>query len=114
MRAVGDAHPEPAIRDEYYAQAAAFERSDKAGKNKIVHELGRGFAVLLVTPLALAGAALVAAGAVLYGTGKVVAGLGNLLTRGAMNRDQDSKASARSVNRFLSLAYSGADEIFIG
>src|SRR5205823_5368404 len=59
---------------------AKFKKGDTNEKEHILEGLGKGLAILLLTPFVVAGGAIFAAGSIVYGAGKVVVGLGNLLT----------------------------------
>src|ERR1700730_14278213 len=59
MQRIGDSHPDPDMRDYWKKKAEAFLRSDETGKEHILAGVGKGLAILLITPFALAGGVLV-------------------------------------------------------
>ena len=55
------------MRDYRKKKTEVFLRSDETGKEHILAGVGKGLAILLITPFALAGGVLVRAGALIYG-----------------------------------------------
>jgi len=86
MKRVGNSHPDPQVRDHWLQKALSFEKGNKKDKTNILQDLGKGLGILLLTPVALAGAAMFGAGAIIYGVGSFIKGLGNLLTAGHFRR----------------------------
>ena len=101
MRKLVHIHPDPimqvewAARSDRFAEALAHADSGSAGmgydlatldletrRESIFFDIAKGFGLLVLTPVALALAALFGAGAILYGVGKLISGLGHLLTLG--------------------------------
>lgn len=86
MRRLASIHPDPAIQGEWNERADKFSTGEEKEKEGIAEGVGKGVAILLVTPFALAGGAVFAAGAMVYGIGKIVVGLGNVLTLGCLSK----------------------------
>lgn len=108
MRKLAHIHPDPAARSEWSARSEQFANvlsrnrelapngiplsdlaaseleSNEKEKESILEGLGKGLAILLMTPFLVAGAALFASGALMYGVGKTIVGLGHLFTFGKL------------------------------
>lgn len=82
MRAAGDAHPEPGVKEKMYKDAEEFASADEEKRERMLHPLLEGLAILITTPFALAGVALVAAGGIIYGAGRLLEGAGKILWAG--------------------------------
>ncbi|GBE82969.1 hypothetical protein SCP_0500120 [Sparassis crispa] len=82
LRRAGALHPDPSVAHKMAEDADAFERADAGEKERMMHPLLTGLAVLLGTPFALVGAVLVAAGGVVYGVAKTLEGVGRGLAAG--------------------------------
>lgn len=77
-------HPDARVKDEIKKQAERIESADD--KENVFRDFRKGVGLLLLTPFALAGAAVFAAGTLIYGSGKIVIGLGNILTLGKLRK----------------------------
>jgi hypothetical protein len=62
------------MRDYWKKKTETFLRSDETGKKNILAGVGKGFAILLITPFALAAGVLVGAGTLINGAGVLVNG----------------------------------------
>ena len=82
MQRIGDSHPDPNMRDYWKNKAEEFLQSDATGKEHILAGVGKGLAILLITPFALLAGVLFGAGTLIYGAGVLVKGLGTVLTGG--------------------------------
>src|ERR1700728_4841263 len=82
MRRIGDSHPDPNMRDYWKKKAEEFTQSDETGKEHILAGVGKGLAILLITPFALVAGVLFGAGRLVYGAGDLVKGIGTVLTGG--------------------------------
>jgi hypothetical protein len=82
MQRIGDSHPDPNMRDYWKKKAEEFLQSDETGKEHILAGVGKGLAILLITPFALLAGVLFGAGTLIYGAGVLVKGLGTVLTGG--------------------------------
>lgn len=96
MRGVGAAHTDPAVKKEWDDKAERFAKEGKVGRRTMLGDIGMGLALLIATPFALAGAAILAAGGILYGVGSIVKGLGNLMTAGMVGKlDEELDSEAK-------------------
>ncbi|PSR94552.1 hypothetical protein PHLCEN_2v4420 [Hermanssonia centrifuga] len=99
LRAAGDCAPDPETRAKLCSGADAFEKGDEKSRWEMIHPLLQGLAILLATPFAVAGVAIVASGTILYGSGKVLLGFGDLLTAGPVMRWKRRKAEAKATKK---------------
>jgi len=97
MRRLARTHPDPTAQTDWAARAENFartlEEAKKSGKDgspesteedSIMKDIGKGLALIALTPVALAGACIFASGAIMYGTGKLIVGIGHAMTFGKM------------------------------
>lgn len=82
MRRLGEIHVDTAVREDFRRRADLFERGNTEQRSHILADVGTGLLIILATPFAIAGGAIVAAGAIVYGAGTLVKGIGNVLTGG--------------------------------
>lgn len=82
MRAAADIHLDPGVQLTLRTNADNWEEASDEERAKQLHPILMGLGALLVTPFALAGAAVVGAGAVLWGTAKLLQGIGQGIAMG--------------------------------
>jgi len=97
MRHLARSHPDSTAQADWAARAENFARTLEEAKNSgkddspqstendsILKDIGKGLGLIVLTPVALAGACVFASGAILYGTGKLIVGIGHAMTFGKM------------------------------
>ena len=86
MRRVARMQPDPAEQRLWNERADRFAMGKETANDSMLVEFGKGWALLLGTPLVVGGAAVFGVGAMLYGTGKIIIGFGHILTFGQLRR----------------------------
>jgi len=69
MRAAGDAHPDPGVRNKMHEDAKDWENADDEEREEKLHPFLQGLALLLAIPFLAAGGIIWSAAQVLRGIG---------------------------------------------
>ncbi|KAJ6612130.1 hypothetical protein B0H10DRAFT_2053634 [Mycena sp. CBHHK59/15] len=74
MRDLAGSHSDPQVQAYWNQRANEFEKAPEADKKAILTHIGKGLAILIAAPFAIAGGILLAAGMALRATGNLIAG----------------------------------------
>jgi len=75
MRAAGDAHPDPGVRNKMHEDAKDWENANDEEREKKLHPFLHGLALLLAIPF-------LAAGGIIWSAGQLIRGIGMGLASG--------------------------------
>ncbi|KAJ7101610.1 hypothetical protein C8R43DRAFT_244073 [Mycena crocata] len=74
MRDLATGHSDPQVQAYWNHRADEFEKAPDVNKKAILADIGRGIAILIAAPLAIAGALLLATGMLLKASGDMLTG----------------------------------------
>ncbi|KAG5647406.1 hypothetical protein DXG03_000477 [Asterophora parasitica] len=94
MRGVGDTHPNPNVRRDWYQRADTFSRATRSVRRWAVRESRGVIGTLLHIPIAVVGLAFRIVGGVLHAAGSILEGLG-----GAPPGDRDARSVGYGAGR---------------
>ncbi|KIJ40540.1 hypothetical protein M422DRAFT_82927, partial [Sphaerobolus stellatus SS14] len=79
MEEAAESHTDPKVKKYLKKKAIKFrEAKTDEERDSVLMDIGKGISLLLMTPFALVGAALLAAGMILDGVAKIAKGIGKL------------------------------------
>jgi hypothetical protein len=106
MRRVSEIHPDPVVRYEYRIKAEEIKKS----KGGAMRNIGVGLGVIILSPFALAGAALLLSGGIIAASGEAIVHIGHALTAGQLKKYSwipGGKKKSSSVVQTITMPYPG-------
>ncbi|KAG6888352.1 hypothetical protein C0995_009045 [Termitomyces sp. Mi166 len=99
MRGVGDSHPDPKVRGEWYQRAKRFSRAGRTARRGILSEVGGIVHLVLLVPRVALGTALHIVGETTRTAGMMVRGLGDFVVGSSREGEDLIKASEGDKRR---------------
>jgi hypothetical protein len=78
MRDLAASHNDPQVQAYWNRRATEFERAPDSDKKAILMDIGRGLAILIAAPFAIAGAILMGTGMLIKAGGSFLSAVGKL------------------------------------